>query len=207
MLDHWLMAVDTEKAADDLGAWADRNKVRLPGPGFTMVILDAEGKVLGQSTSDELSTDGELNRRLVMEFAKKYAPTKPDGKKLFDEAMARAKAEGKKVLLDLSAPYCGPCYAFEEYLEANKELIARDYVCVTLDWRFAGANDILARLKAATSTPWIAILDADGKVLATSDGPDGNVGFEKPQWEKMLRATASKLTAEQIASLLGRVKE
>jgi hypothetical protein len=50
-------------------------------------------------------------------------------------------------------------------------------------------------------------LDSDGKTLATSDGPDGNVGFEKPQWEKMLRATASKLTAGQIGMLLEKVKE
>jgi len=207
MMEHWLIAVDTERASEALGAWAERNNVRLPGPGFVMVILDPDGKVMGQSTSDLLSTDGELDRRLVLEFAKKYSPAKPDGKKLFDEALARAKAEAKKVLFDESGPYCGPCYQFSEYLEANKELIERDYVCVTLDYRFAGASEIFKQLKAATSTPWIAVLDADGKILATSDGPDGNVGFERPQWEMMLRATASKLTAAQIATLLEKVKE
>jgi thiol-disulfide isomerase/thioredoxin len=142
-----------------------------------------------------------------MEFAKKYAPAKPDGRKLFDEALAKAKAEGKKVLLETSSPYCGPCYAFAEYLEANKELIGREYACVMLDHRFPGAPEIFKSLGAATSTPWIAILDADGKKLATSDGPEGNVGFEKPQWEKMLRATAAKLTPEQIKALLEKVKE
>src|SRR5204863_7996528 len=122
-------------------------------------------------------------------------------------ALARGKAEGKKVLFDESGPYCGPCYQFSEYLEANKELIEKEYVCVTLDYRFAGASEIFKQLKAATSTPWIAVLDADGKTLATSDGPDGNVGFEKPQCEKMVRATAKNLTAEQIANLLANVKE
>jgi len=207
MMDHWLVAVDTQNPSDAVGAWADANKVQMPGPGFVMAIVDPDGKLLGQSSSDELSTNGELDRRLVMEFARKYAPAKPDGQKLFDEALAKAKAEGKKVLFDESGPYCGPCYQFSEYLEANKELIDKEYVCVTLDYRFAGAGEIFKKLKSATSTPWIAILDADGKVLATSDGPDGNVGFEKPQWEKMLRATAAKLTAEQIAVLVEKVKE
>ena len=78
---------------------------------------------------------------------------------------------------------------------------------MTLDYRFAGASEIFQRLKAATSTPWIAVLDSDGKILATSDGPDGNVGFEKTQWEKMLRATAAKLREEEIKALLEKVKE
>src|SRR5438876_8585825 len=120
MMEHWLMAVDTNRTSEALGTWADKNNVRLPGPGFVMVILDPDGKILAQSTSDILSTDGELDRRLVMDFARKYAPAKPDGKKLFDEALAKAKAEGKKVLFDESGPYCGPCYQFSEYLEANK---------------------------------------------------------------------------------------
>ena len=143
----------------------------------------------------------------LISIRRKYAPGKPDGQKLFDEALAKAKTEGKKVLFDESGPYCGPCYQFSEYLEANKELIEREYVCVTMDYRFSGAKEIFERLKAATSTPWIAILDADRKVLATSDGPDGNVGFEKPQWEKMVRATAAKLKAEEVATLLKNVKE
>ena len=49
--------------------------------------------------------------------------------------------------------------------------------------------------------------DSDGKILATSDGPDGNVGFEKTQWEKMLRATAAKLREKEIKTLLEKVKE
>ena len=42
-----------------------------------------------------------------------------------------------------------------------------------------GGKDIQKRYQPATSggIPWFAILDAQGKALATSDGPRGNIGY------------------------------
>jgi hypothetical protein len=73
-------------------------------------------------------------------------------------------------------------------------------------------RDLLKRLRSGNeedqgSTPWMAILDADGKTLATSDGPKGNIGYPgeaegQAHWEQMLRSTAKRLTPEEIQSLL-----
>ena len=57
------------------------------------------------------------------------------------------------------------------------------------------------------SVGWLAILDADGKTLITSDGPEGNIPYSdtpasKKQFEKMFRATARRLTAEEKQKLL-----
>ncbi len=54
--------------------------------------------------------------------------------------------------------------------------------------------------------PWMAILDSKGKVLATSDGPEGNIGYPNnpdriDHFLKMLTATAHRLTSEQLAIL------
>ena len=54
--------------------------------------------------------------------------------------------------------------------------------------------------------PWTAVLDADGKVLATSDGPDGNIGFpssaeEIDHFMAMLRTSATRLTEADFAAI------
>ena len=54
--------------------------------------------------------------------------------------------------------------------------------------------------------PWMAILDAQGKSLITSDGPGGNVGCPiKPEevahFIHMLRKTAQRMSAEHIAAV------
>jgi hypothetical protein len=54
--------------------------------------------------------------------------------------------------------------------------------------------------------PWMAILDADGQPLVTSDGPKGNIGcpFEAHEIEwfrTMLERTRSKLTDEDLKAI------
>ncbi len=54
--------------------------------------------------------------------------------------------------------------------------------------------------------PWMAILDAEGKTLATSDGPKGNIGcpvepHEIEHFLAMIRKTAKNLSAGEIFSL------
>lgn len=54
--------------------------------------------------------------------------------------------------------------------------------------------------------PWMAILDADGKTLITSDGPKGNIGFpvephEIEHFLAMIRKTAKNLGADELSGL------
>jgi hypothetical protein len=54
--------------------------------------------------------------------------------------------------------------------------------------------------------PWSVILDADGNVLVTSDGPDGNIGFPsspqgKEHFLRMLSDTAIRLDEADLQSL------
>jgi len=51
-----------------------------------------------------------------------------------------------------------------------------------------------------------ALLGADEQVLATSDGPDGNIGFpaqaaEIQHFMSMLKKTATRLTAAQLGTI------
>ena len=60
--------------------------------------------------------------------------------------------------------------------------------------------------------PWMAILDADGQTLVTSDGPQGNIGFPAmPQgidhFMAMLESTATGMTAEHTAEVRKRLDD
>ena len=74
--------------------------------------------------------------------------------------------------------------------------------------RMKGGKDVDKRLRGGKESgiPWFAFLDAKGKVLATSEGPKGNVGFPfEPQeiahFTSMLKATAKRIAPEQIEFL------
>jgi hypothetical protein len=87
-------------------------------------------------------------------------------------------------------------------------LLARDYVRVELAARYSNSAAAFQRAGgAATTVPWVAILDDRGKQLAASDRAEPNAGpaLNAPgvaRMEKMLRDTAMKLTPDEIQSLV-----
>jgi hypothetical protein len=68
------------------------------------------------------------------------------------------------------------------------------------------------RKSAEGGIPWMAILDSAGKPLVTSDGPQGNIGYPAEPGEidhfiAMVKATAKRLTAAQIAEIRKALEE
>jgi hypothetical protein len=181
---------------------------------MTFAVLDDAGHLLTPIPAAPLlaTGDAKAQRARLIEFAKKSARTLPDAQQLLDDALARAKREDKRVLIDQTGALCGWCVRLHDYLESQQHLIDKDYVTVVLDARMPRGRDLLQRLRTKNeedkgSTPWMAILDAQGKTLATSDGPKGNIGYPgepdgQAHWEQMLRTTAQRLTPDDIQSLL-----
>jgi hypothetical protein len=223
--------VNVDTADAKTRAWADANHIPWPTPSpfsrdptgsappadnnaMTFAVLDETGHLLATAPAGPLlaAGDAKAQRARLIEFAKKNARTLPDAQKLLDDALARAKREDKRVLLDQTGALCGWCVRLHDYLESQRHLIDKDYVTVVLDGRMPHGREILQRLRSKNeddqgSTPWMAILDADGKTLITSDGPHGNIGYPgepggQSHWEQMLRSTAKRLTPDEIQSLL-----
>jgi protocatechuate 3,4-dioxygenase beta subunit len=201
------LAVNVDAADAETRAWAASSKLAWPEQGMTLAALDTQGKLLAQATEADLGAGGRLDAARLIDFARRHAPHKPDARKLLDEALARAKREGKHVLLDESAAYCPPCLTLSKYLEANRNLLEKDFVLVTLDRRFGNGEQVMKSLRGdGVSTPWTVVLSADGKAVMTSDGPEGNIGYpsdgtSRDHWEKMLRAGAWRLTEEEVNKL------
>jgi hypothetical protein len=84
--------------------------------------------------------------------------------------------------------------------------MTQDYILLKIDLdRMAGAKVIDKRIrKQGGGIPWHAILDAEDKVLITSDGPKGNIGFpvkptEIAHFIHMIKETSRNITPGQIS--------
>ncbi|OHB77905.1 MAG: hypothetical protein A2W31_01945 [Planctomycetes bacterium RBG_16_64_10] len=98
----------------------------------------------------------------------------------------------------------------EEFLEANAELFKDDYIVVKLDYS-QGMKRVATVARAlgwegARGVPWMAILDADGKELITSDGPNGNIGYpiappEIQHFVTMIETTSQKAPPANISAI------
>ena len=93
-----------------------------------------------------------------------------------EAALAKAKADGKRVLLDFGADWCPDCHVLDSYFEdpRAKGILDASYHVVRIDVGFFDKN-----LETATKygnvigvgIPSVVILDGDGKKLVdTADG-------------------------------------
>ena len=88
-------------------------------------------------------------------------------------------------------------------------VLAKEFVPLKLDFdRAKGAKEIEKRyIEKEQGLPWFAFLDGDGKAVAHSTGPKGNVGFpaepdEIAHFKTMLDTAKRRLTPEDIAFLV-----
>jgi hypothetical protein len=106
--------------------------------------------------------------------------------------------------------WCGPCDRLATFLDANRQLWEKDYIWVQMNIRWSGEAEIIKTLRGEEQggLPWLAILDADGKVLATSNKLDdgSNIGFPSEpdaidHFMHMLKTTAQRMTADDLSRL------
>lgn len=200
------------KAAREVGIELEKSA----GDGLDfiiLIILDEREQPAARTTADKLSTGGRLDPQRLIAFLHEHPVQLPDAEQLLADALDRARREQKRVLIQQSGDDTR-CRRLSEYLDDQRALIGKDYIHITLDHRFPHADAVMGRLRPAKdrSVPWMAILDADGRPLVTSDGPRGNIAFPvtpagRTHFGQMLRQTARRLTTAEIESLLGMLKE
>lgn len=99
---------------------------------------------------------------------------KADGATQIADALAMAKKEGKRVLLQFGANWCGWCHKLHKLCQTDADIAAKlkeAYIVVLVDVNKGHNNDINKQLGNPTrfGLPAIVILDADGKALTTQD--------------------------------------
>jgi thiol:disulfide interchange protein len=97
-----------------------------------------------------------------------------DGGKQIAQALAIARKENKRVLLQFGANWCGWCHKLHALFKSNTTIAAllrRSYVTVLIDVNKEHNRDIDLKYGRPTKhgLPVIVILDSDGKQLTTQD--------------------------------------
>lgn len=84
-------------------------------------------------------------------------------------ATARAKAQGKRVLVDVGGEWCSWCHLLDRFIAANPDVSSlRDahYVWVKVNWSPQNKNEaLLSRWPKVKGYPHLFVLDGDGRLL------------------------------------------
>jgi thiol-disulfide isomerase/thioredoxin len=174
-----------------------------------LTVLDGEGNVLINQNSAELEQGESYSVSAVARFLSQWQPERLDARTVLKAAKSDAKQENKLILVHLGAPRCGWCRRLDDFLEQHADLFGKDFLNVKIDTlRMRHGDEVAAEIRGDTGggIPWFAILEADGSVLATSDGPTGNVGFPADDAEinhfmKMLSSTVKHMDQIDLATI------
>jgi thiol-disulfide isomerase/thioredoxin len=182
----------------------------------SLTVLDAAGKVLAGQIGEPfltLTDDGELgcDSKALQEFLTVHQAEPLKAETSLNGALSEAAKSERGVWLHIGAPWCGWCRKLDTWLEQPRiaELVGRDFVVVKIDQdRMTGAKEVFERYNAngKGGIPWFVFLDEAGKVVVTSDGPKGNIGFpasddEIDYFTTMLQKARRRLKTEEIDEL------
>jgi thiol:disulfide interchange protein len=217
LYEYQLVLVDVGRFNKNMDLMADYGlDLKKAGLPF-LVVLGADGKVLAKQETGSLEQGKGHDPEKVLELLTKCKAEPRDAETVLKAGLARAAAEHKSVLLHLDAPWCIWCRRLEAFLSRPEieTLLDRDFVDLEIDTeRMTHAKEIVARFcdKPKPGLPWLAILDAAGKVVVTSDAPEGNIGYPTTPWEisyflDMLRKGAAKLSAGDFTKIEETLKE
>ena len=182
-----------------------------------LVVLGPDGKALTAQPTGPLEEGNHHNPKKVAEFLDKWKAEPVDAEKLYKQTLEQAAKDKKLVFVHLGAPWCPWCHKLDDFLARKDiaEIIGRDFINVKIDVdRMTNGKDVARKLRKneKVDIPWFVFLDADGKALADSDGPKGNIGYpsapeEIEHFVGMLKKTAKRITAEQIGEIEKALKE
>ena len=196
--------LDIELASEDLPICrfsdsSNKELASLSAPRSAEASDDDEPKDAAESTVD---------RGAIMELLSRYAPEPLDAGQLLKDALAEAKKSNRRVLIQETATWCAPCHKLARFLETHRSKWEQDYIWIKMDARWKGAEDVMNNIKEGYrgGIPWCAILDAEGEMLANSDGPEGNVGFpSEPEgiehFMQMLKSTKQRMTVDDLRAI------
>jgi thioredoxin-related protein len=174
-----------------------------------LTILDARGEVLTNQETSSLEVGPKHDPEVVAAFLKKWQPEPVSAEDALAAALRQATDEDKRVLVHVGNPYCGWCKVLTRFLDAHKGVLSRDFVDLKLDTlRMAHGEEVAARFEpdGSQGAPWMVIVDASGKVLSTSVGAEGNIGYpvdpaEIEHFLSMLAGTKQRLGDAELQQI------
>jgi thiol:disulfide interchange protein len=134
---------------------------------------------------------------LAQVLTPKFDPSR-DAAKDVAAATAIAKAQGKRVMVDVGGEWCPWCHILDRFIDANadvKALVDSNYVWVKVNWSPQNKNEaLLARWPKIKGYPHLFVLDANGKLVHSQDTSklEAEKDYDKPKFVAFLREHAGK---------------
>jgi thioredoxin-related protein len=201
-----LVLIDSQSNQDLMKSYGGKDR-SYSYPHLT--VLDGSGKVLTNQETGSLEIGPKHDPEKVAGFLKKWSHEREDAEDLLAAALKQAGSEDKTVFLQVGTPYCGWCKVLSGFMNERKQTFDQDYVYLKIDtMRMKDGEAVAERFRPAKASgvPWMVILDANGKVLTSSVGPQGNIGYPSSPSEiehflTMLQATKKRLTDDDLKAI------
>ena len=187
-----LVHVDIGKFDKNLDL-AEKYGADIKGNGVPfLTILDSEGNVLANQETGSLEAsddpDHSHNTAKVMEFLTDHQAEYRSATAVLDDALARARGEGKLAFVHYGAPWCPWCHRLDGFLarEDIKAVLDDHFVDVKIDTdRMIGGGEMLGEMRKTQQggIPWFAFLDGEGKIVAHSSEGGQNIGYPAAEEE------------------------
>lgn len=129
---------------------------------------------------------------LAQDLPAKFDPAR-DAARDVAAATAMAKAQGKRVLVDVGGEWCSWCHILDRFIDANadiRKLRDAGYVWVKVNWSKENKNEtLLSRWPAIQGYPHLFVLDGEGKLLHSQDtgALESGKGYDKARFAQFLR--------------------
>jgi thiol-disulfide isomerase/thioredoxin len=176
--------------------------------GLLVSVLDGDGSPVATWTARRLTESGRFSTAKLKAQLAEFTPGAP-ADEVYRAGLASLPG-GKVAWVEFRADWCGWCRRMETLLGQTdaSPLLARYYKIITIDTeKNSGAGELATRLGAPQGVeggiPWFALVDAKGRPIITSEGPQGNIGFpgtaaEFAHFRKMLKTTARGISAREL---------
>ena len=127
----------------------------------------------------------------------KFDPNR-DAAKDVAAAVATAKKQGKRVIVDVGGEWCPWCHILDRFVTNNadvKALVESKYVWVKVNFSKENKNEaLLSRWPTVKGYPHIFVLDGEGALVQSqnTDVLEGEKDYDKPKFIAFLNKYAGK---------------
>lgn len=158
-----------------------------------LILLDTDGSWLCHFEPDLEKRSDRALKNLQNAIEAQQLPDR-DAVEVLTAAKAQAAREGKRIFLQETATWCGPCHILSRFIEQHRAIFDKHFVWIKIDReRMTGGEELMQPIRpgSSRSIPWVAILDAEGVVLGTSTTMSDDLRL------RLLSTTAQLATAQK----------
>jgi hypothetical protein len=186
------------------------------GNALLVTLLEKDGSLLSTLTAARLTEGGHIAAARIKAQLSEWL-IGPPADEVYRKALASLPS-GKAGWVEFRADWCSWCKKMEKLFRDSDAapVLAKYYSVITLDTeKNAGSGELAKRLGAPKGIdggiPWSAVVNAQGKVLATSEGPEGNIGYpdsavEVTHFLSMLKSSAKGISGSEVEAIANTIQ-